>query len=153
MKHVIIENSALYVVHNKSWLAQKIAAVLGELSLPEYPQVPTNIPATTPQPGEDHRGAGRDVDVQGGRKCTVREEWKESLIDNKQFDIVLPKSTAGTGAQCFLLGADRHPDLGLSVENLSQSEINLNCAECSTRRSEVGIGRRGRWSSPSPWST
>jgi hypothetical protein len=28
--------------------ALKIAAVLGELLVPEYPQVPANIPATTP---------------------------------------------------------------------------------------------------------
>ena len=33
---------------NKSWFAQKIAAVLGEIFIPEYPQVPANIPATTP---------------------------------------------------------------------------------------------------------
>jgi hypothetical protein len=59
-------------------------------------------------------------------KCTVQRKWKESLVDNKQFDIVLPKSTADTGAQCFLLGADHLPDLGLSVEDLLQSEINLN---------------------------
>jgi hypothetical protein len=48
VKHVFLENSALYIVHNKSWLPQKIAAVLGEILVPEYPQVPANIPATTP---------------------------------------------------------------------------------------------------------
>ena len=48
----------------------------------------------------------------------------DSLVDNKQFDIVLKKPTADTGAQCFLLGADHLPDLGLSVEDLLQSEIN-----------------------------
>jgi hypothetical protein len=48
MKHVFLENPALYIVHNKSWLAQKIAAVLGETFVPEYTQVPANIPATTP---------------------------------------------------------------------------------------------------------
>ena len=48
MKHMIIENSALYIVHSKSWFAQKIAALLRELKLPEYPQVPANIPATAP---------------------------------------------------------------------------------------------------------
>jgi CMP-N-acetylneuraminic acid synthetase len=48
VKHVFTENSALYIVHSKSWFAQKIAALLGELKLPEYPQVPANIPATTP---------------------------------------------------------------------------------------------------------
>ena len=40
-----------------------------------------------------------------------KEGMEESLIDNKQFDIVLPKSTADTGAQCFLLGADHLPDM------------------------------------------
>jgi hypothetical protein len=48
VKHVLIENSALYIVHSKSWFAQKIADVLGEINVPEYPQVPANIPATTP---------------------------------------------------------------------------------------------------------
>ena len=42
-----IENSALYIVNSKSWYAQKIAAVLGEINVPEYPQIPANIPATT----------------------------------------------------------------------------------------------------------
>ena len=41
VKQLTIENT-------KSWFAQKIAALLGELKLPEYPQVPANIPATTP---------------------------------------------------------------------------------------------------------
>jgi hypothetical protein len=71
-------------------------------------------------------------------KCMVRREWKESMIDNKQFDIVLPKSTADTGAQCFLLGADYLPDLGLSVEDLLQSEINLNCAN-TTAAGNLGV--------------
>ena len=35
-------------MRNKPWFAQKIAAVLGEINVPEYPQVPANIPATTP---------------------------------------------------------------------------------------------------------
>ena len=58
--------------------------------------------------------------------CTVQKQWKDSLVDNNQFDILLKKCTADTGAQCFLLGADHLPDLGLSVEDLLQSEINLN---------------------------
>ena len=48
MLYTILENSVLYIVHRKSWFAQKIAALLGELKLPEYPQVPANIPATAP---------------------------------------------------------------------------------------------------------
>ena len=60
-------------------------------------------------------------------KCTVQKKWKDNLVDNKQFDIVLKKSTADTGAQCFLLEANHLPDLGLSVEDLLQSEINRNC--------------------------
>jgi hypothetical protein len=59
---------------------------------------------------------------------TVQREWIDNLVDNKQFYIFLKKSTADSGAQCFLLGADHLPDLGLSVENLMQSEINLNYA-------------------------
>ena len=38
----------LTIKNSKSWFAQKIAALLGELKLPEYPQGPANIPATTP---------------------------------------------------------------------------------------------------------
>ena len=38
----------LTIKNSKSWFAQKIAALLGELKLPEYPQVPANIPATPP---------------------------------------------------------------------------------------------------------
>ena len=41
-------------------------------------------------------------------KCTVQEKRMDSLVDNKQFDIVLKKSTADTGTQYFLLGADHH---------------------------------------------
>ena len=41
VKQVTIENS-------KSWFAQKIAALLRELKLPEYPQGPANIPVTDP---------------------------------------------------------------------------------------------------------
>ena len=46
--HVIIKNTMLNIVKKKPWFAQKIAAVLGEIFVPEYPQVPANIPATTP---------------------------------------------------------------------------------------------------------
>ena len=81
-------------------------------------------------------------------KCLVRNTWREDLVDNKQFDIVLPKSTADTGAQCFLLGADHLPDLGLSVEDLLQSEINLNCAN-ATAAGNLGVFyakiRGGHW--------
>ena len=49
-------------------------------------------------------------------QCTVQRKWMDSLVDKKQFDIVLKKSTADTGAQCFLLGADHLPDLGLSSQ-------------------------------------
>jgi hypothetical protein len=41
VKQLTIENT-------KSWFAQKIAALLRELKLPEYPQGPANIPVTTP---------------------------------------------------------------------------------------------------------
>ena len=59
-------------------------------------------------------------------------------MDNKQFDIVLKTSTADTGAQFFLLGADHLPHLGLSAEDLLQSEINLNCAN-STMAGNLGV--------------
>ena len=62
-------------------------------------------------------------------QCTVQREWINNLVDNKQFNIVLQNSTADSGVQCFLLGADHLPDLGLSAEDLMQSEINLNCAK------------------------
>ena len=48
MKQLLLENSAVYIVEYKPWYAQKIAVVLGELKLPEYPQGPANIPVTTP---------------------------------------------------------------------------------------------------------
>ena len=47
-RFVITKNTALNIVMYKPWYAQKIAAVLGEIFVPEYPQVPANIPATTP---------------------------------------------------------------------------------------------------------
>ena len=69
-------------------------------------------------------------------------------MDNKQFDIVLTKSTVDTGAQCSLLAADHLPDLGLSMEDLLQSEINLNCAN-STMAGNLGVFyakvRGGHW--------
>ena len=71
-------------------------------------------------------------------QCTVQRNWIDSLVDNKQFDIVLKKSTADTGAQGFLLGADHLSDLRLSVEDLMQSEINLNCAN-STMAGNLGV--------------
>jgi hypothetical protein len=81
-------------------------------------------------------------------ECTIQRKWKDSLVDNKQFDIVLKKSTADTGAQCFLLRADHLPDLGLSVEDLLQSVINLNCAN-STMTGNLGVFyakiRGGHW--------
>ena len=47
-RFMIIKNTTLNIVKYKPWYAQKIAAVLGEIFVPEYPQVPANIPATTP---------------------------------------------------------------------------------------------------------
>ena len=37
-----------------------------------------------------------------------------------------------TGAQCFLLGSNHLTGLGLGIENLIPSEINLNCANAMT---------------------
>ena len=48
MKQLLLENSAVYIVEYKPWYAQKIAVVLGEIIVPEYPQVPANIPTTNP---------------------------------------------------------------------------------------------------------
>ena len=57
----------------------------------------------------------------------------ESLGPNLvQKDILINTSTADTGAQCFLLGRDHLPGLGLGIENLLPSEINLNCANSTT---------------------
>ena len=36
------------------------------------------------------------------------------------------------GSQCFLLGSDHLPGLGLGIENLLPSEINQNCANSMT---------------------
>ena len=71
-------------------------------------------------------------------KCTVKQEWKDNLVNNQQKDIVLKTSTADTGAQCFLLGRDHLPGLGLDVDNLLRSEINLNCAN-STMAGNLGV--------------
>ena len=62
----------------------------------------------------------------------VLQSWLDGLKPGacgvQQKDIVLKTTTADTGAQCFLLGRDHLPGLGLSVENLLRSEINLSCA-------------------------
>ena len=47
-------------------------------------------------------------------------------------------TSADTGAQCFLLGSDHLPGIGLAVENLLRSEINLNCAN-STAAGNLGV--------------
>jgi hypothetical protein len=61
------ELRAVHCAEQSPGSPKKIAALLGELKLPEYPQVPANIPATHPQPGEDHRGVGCEVKDRGGR--------------------------------------------------------------------------------------
>ena len=71
-------------------------------------------------------------------QCTVQKKWLNSLKDNNQKDIVLKTTTADTGAQCFLLGRDHLPGLGLGVEDLVPSEINLNCAN-STMAGNLGV--------------
>ena len=72
-------------------------------------------------------------------KCNVRKEWLESLGTNLvQKDILINTSTADTGAQCFLLGRNHLPGLGLGIEDLLPSEINLNCAN-STTAGNLGV--------------
>ena len=56
----------------------------------------------------------------------------------QQKDIMLKTTTADTGAQCFLLGSDHLPGIGLFVENLLRSEINLSCAN-STAAGNLGV--------------
>ena len=56
----------------------------------------------------------------------------------KQKDIMLKTTTADTGAQCFILGSDHLPGIGLFVENLLRSEINLSCAN-STAAGNQGV--------------
>ena len=95
-------------------------------------------------PEEPTLKLGMNLDIKAYAKhtppsqCTVQRKWKDSLVDNKQFEIILKKSTADMGAQYFLLRADHLPDLGLSVEDLLQSEINLNCAN-STMAGNLGV--------------
>ena len=57
--------------------------------------------------------------------CQVQQKWIDSLENRQQKDIVLKTSTNDTGAQCFVLGRDHLPGLGVAVENLLRSEINL----------------------------
>ena len=47
-KHMVIKNTALNIVKKLPWYTQKIAVVLGEIFVPEYPPIPANIPVTTP---------------------------------------------------------------------------------------------------------
>merc|ERR1711940_262494 len=49
-------------------------------------------------------------------QCTVQKKWLNNLVGKNQKDIVLKTTTADTGAQCFLLGRDHLPGLGLGVE-------------------------------------
>ena len=70
--------------------------------------------------------------------CGVMQSWLDGLVDSQQKDIVLKTTTADTGAQCFLLGSDHLPGLGLCVENLLRSEINLSCAN-STAAGNLGV--------------
>ena len=61
--------------------------------------------------------------------CNVQRSWLDSLGPSRQQkDIILKTSTADTGAQCFVLGRNHLPGLGLGIEDLIPSEINLNCA-------------------------
>ena len=62
----------------------------------------------------------------------------DGLVDSQQKDIVLKTITADAGARCFLLGSDPLPGLGLCVENLLRSEINLSCAK-STAAGNLGV--------------
>ena len=55
----------------------------------------------------------------------MQQKWIDSLENRQQKDIVLKTSTNDTGAQCFVLGRDHLPGLGVAVENLLRSEINL----------------------------
>ena len=65
--------------------------------------------------------------------CTVLKSWIDGLGPAmEQKDIVIKTSTADTGAQCFLLGRDHLPGLGLGIEDLLPSEISLNCANSMT---------------------
>ena len=71
--------------------------------------------------------------------CNVQKSWVESLGPSKQqVDIVLKTTIADTGAQCFLLGSNHLPGLGLDIEHLIPSEINLNCAN-QTAAGNLGV--------------
>ena len=54
------------------------------------------------------------------------QSWLDALVDMQKKDIMLKTTTTKTGAQCFLLGSDHLPWLGLCVENLLRSKINLS---------------------------
>ena len=72
-------------------------------------------------------------------QCNITKEWLEILgLNLEQKDILINTSTADTGAQCFLLGRDHLPSLGLGIESLLPSEINLNCAN-STTAGNLGV--------------
>jgi hypothetical protein len=75
VKHVFIENSALYIVYSKSWFAQKIAALLRELKLPEYPQGPANIPVTTPS-NQVNIVSEPDVQQKTVKAAVMRNCWR-----------------------------------------------------------------------------
>ena len=72
-------------------------------------------------------------------ECNVQKSWVDSLGPSKQqVDIVLKTTIADTGAQCFLLGSNHLPGLGLGIDNLLPSEINLNC-ENQTAAGNLGV--------------
>ena len=58
--------------------------------------------------------------------CSVIQSWLDGLVDMQQKDIVLKTATADTSAQCFLLGSDHLPGLGLCVEILLRLEMLLS---------------------------
>ena len=60
----------------------------------------------------DHLACCDKIGAAGQRVAELWCDWKCVMPG-----YALPKSTADTGAQCFLLGADHLPDLGLSVED------------------------------------
>merc|ERR1711888_291913 len=66
-------------------------------------------------------------------ECNVQKSWVDSLGPSKQqVDINLKTTIADTRAQCFLLGSNHLPGLGLGIDNLIPSEIYLNCANAMT---------------------
>ena len=73
-------------------------------------------------------------------QCTVRPEWKDRLgVSMQQKDIVLKSSIAVIGTQYFLLGSKHLPGLGLGLQDLLQSEINLNCPNSTTASNMGGL--------------